>query len=58
VKHWDFLKKKYGVYSLSEAAKDFSIKYGQKKSRFYRFLAILAGRFSNLFGKKKKQPAV
>ncbi|GHV45344.1 hypothetical protein AGMMS49546_30920 [Spirochaetia bacterium] len=54
VKHWDFLKKKYGVYSLSEAARDFSIKYGQNKGRFYRILAMMAGRFGRLFGKKGK----
>jgi hypothetical protein len=44
VKHWDFLKKKYGVYSLAVAAGDFSRKYGQSKGRFFRFLALLAGR--------------
>ncbi|GHV91558.1 hypothetical protein AGMMS50268_20610 [Spirochaetia bacterium] len=54
VKHWDFLKKKYGVYSLSDAARDFSIKYGQNKGRFYRILAMMAGRFGRLFGKKGK----
>ncbi|GHV58059.1 transcriptional regulator [Spirochaetia bacterium] len=49
VKHWDFLKKKYGVYSLSDAAKDFSVKYGQNKGPFYRFIAMLAGRIGRLF---------
>jgi hypothetical protein len=30
VKHWDYLKRKYGVhYSISEAARDFCGKYGQ-----------------------------
>jgi hypothetical protein len=30
VKHWDFLKKKYGVhYSISCAAEDFAAKYGK-----------------------------
>jgi hypothetical protein len=48
VKHWDFLKKKYSVYSLPDAAKDFSIKYGQNQNRFFRFLAVLAGRISKL----------
>jgi hypothetical protein len=38
------LKKKYGGYSLAEAAGDFSRKYGQSKGRFFRFLALLAGR--------------
>jgi hypothetical protein len=46
VKHWDFLKKKYGVYSLSEAARDFSVKYGQNRSGLFRFLAKLAGRLA------------
>ncbi|GHV96741.1 hypothetical protein AGMMS50293_30610 [Spirochaetia bacterium] len=44
IKHWDFLKKKYGTYSLAEAAGDFSRKYGQSKGRFFRFLALLADR--------------
>jgi hypothetical protein len=47
VKHWDFLKKKYGVYSLAEAARDFSRKYGQRRGIF-RFLAFLIDR---LFGR-------
>jgi hypothetical protein len=44
VKHWDFLKKKYGGYSLAEAAGDFSKKYGQSRGRFFRLLALLADR--------------
>jgi hypothetical protein len=48
IKHWDFLKKKYGVYSLSDAARDFSVKYGQSQGRFFRFLAVLAGRIGRL----------
>jgi len=44
IKHWDFLKKKYGTYSLSNAAMDFSKKYGQDKGKFTRFIALLAGR--------------
>jgi hypothetical protein len=51
VKHWDFLKKKYGVYSLPEAARDFSIKYGQNRHGFFRLLAALAG-FIGKFTKK------
>ncbi|MDR1618358.1 MAG: transcriptional regulator [Treponema sp.] len=43
VKHWDFLKKKYGLsYSLSQAAGDFARKYGKSGGRFFRFLALLA----------------
>ncbi|MDR3193121.1 MAG: transcriptional regulator [Treponema sp.] len=48
VKHWDFLKKKYGAYSLSEAARDFSVKYGRSRGRFFRFLAILAERIGRI----------
>ena len=44
IKHWDFLKKKYGAYSLAKAAGDFSKKYGQSKGRFFRSLAMLAER--------------
>ena len=44
IKHWDFLKKKYGTYSLSKAAGDFTKKYGQDKGRFWRFLAMMVGR--------------
>jgi hypothetical protein len=44
IKHWDFLKKKYGAYSLAKAAGDFTQKYGQSRGRFFRFLAMLAGR--------------
>lgn len=33
VKHWDFLKKKYGGrFSVSDAARDFSVKYGKDRS--------------------------
>jgi hypothetical protein len=45
IKHWDFLKKKYGKYSLSKAAVDFSKKYGQDKGKLSRFISVLAGRF-------------
>jgi len=48
IKHWDFLKKKYGAYSLSKAAGDFSRKYGQSQGRFFRFLALLADRIFRL----------
>jgi len=49
IKHWDFLKKKYGGYSLDKAADDFSRKYGQSKGNFFRFLALLLNR---VFGRK------
>jgi hypothetical protein len=50
VRHWDFLKKKYGGSTLADAADDFSRKYGQsKKGDVFRFIALLADR---IFGKK------
>ena len=51
IKHWDFLKKKYGTYSLTLAARDFSKKYGQDKGKIWRFLALLADRIFRLGGK-------
>jgi len=50
VKHWDFLKKKYGTYSLNKAAGDFSMKYGQSQGKFLRFLWLLVDR---LFHRKR-----
>ena len=50
VKHWDFLKKKYGAYSMAEAARDFSRKYGQSKGKFFRSLALLVGRIFKIKG--------
>ncbi|MCL2804931.1 MAG: transcriptional regulator [Treponema sp.] len=50
IKHWDFLKKKYGTYSLSKAAMDFSKKYGQDKGKILRFLALLVGRIFKIKG--------
>jgi hypothetical protein len=49
VKHWDFLKKKYGGYPLKNAADDFSKKYGQNRGAFFRMIARLVHR---LFGKQ------
>ncbi|MDR3303454.1 MAG: transcriptional regulator [Treponema sp.] len=47
VKHWDFLKKKYGMdYAIDEAAKDFSVKYGKSQGRFFRFFSTF---FERLF---------
>ncbi|MDR0554153.1 MAG: transcriptional regulator [Treponema sp.] len=48
VKHWDFLKKKYGVYySISDAARDFSVKYGRRQGKFYRFIISFLDRLFN-----------
>jgi hypothetical protein len=44
VKHWDFLKKKYGGYSMADAADDFSRKYGQNKGKHFRFFPLLLDR--------------
>jgi hypothetical protein len=53
VKHWDFLKKKYGIYSLSGAARDFSDKYGRDTGKFRRFLSFMAEGFSSFFNHRK-----
>jgi hypothetical protein len=50
VKHWDFLKKKYGVYSLADAARDFSKKYGRSRGKTYRLLTFIIDRFFYWFG--------
>jgi len=49
VKHWDHLKESNGVhYSVAEASRDFSVKYGDSKGRVFRFLpALLAKLFKN-----------
>jgi len=52
IKHWDFLKKKYGAYSLSKAAGDFSRKYGQSQGSFFRFLSLLVERIFRLTGRR------
>ncbi|MCL2042560.1 MAG: transcriptional regulator [Treponema sp.] len=53
VKHWDFLKKKYGSYSFADAAGDFSRKYGQGQNnkKFFRFIAVL---LDKMFGKRNR----
>jgi len=48
IKHWDFLKKKYGTYSLAKAAGDFTKKYGQKQGKIWRFLTLLAEKIFHL----------
>jgi hypothetical protein len=56
IKHWDFLKKKYGTYSLAKAAGDFSRKYGQSNGRLPRLLAMLIGRiFQKSISRFKKE---
>jgi hypothetical protein len=50
VKHWDFLKKKYGLgFSLRDAARDFSQKYGAAHKGPLGFLARLIDRLIELF---------
>ena len=45
VQHWDSLKKENGVhYPATEAARDFSMKYGIRKGKIFRFLAALAAK--------------
>jgi hypothetical protein len=53
VKHWDFLKKKYGLgFSLRDAARDFSQKYGAAQKGPLGFLARLIDRLIKKGGKK------
>lgn len=41
VKHWDFLKKKYGIhYSMSDAARDFTRKYGKERVSLWAYFKI------------------
>ena len=54
VKHWDFLKRKYRGYSLSDAAGDFSRKYGKSGGRFFRFVAMLLERIFGRHGNVRK----
>jgi len=44
IKHWDFLKKRYGTYPLAKAAGDFTKKYGQDKGKSLRFLSLFMSR--------------
>ena len=46
VKHWDYLKKEYGSYSLADAAGDFSRKYGNSRGKFLRYMALLADKLA------------
>ena len=49
IKHWDDLKHKYGIaYSLDEAAKDFTAKYGVTKKEYIKLF------FKNFFHIKTK----
>ena len=49
VKHWDYLKKENGVhYSVADAARDFSAKYGNSKGRFFRLLAAILAKIFRL----------
>jgi hypothetical protein len=51
VKHWDFLKKKYGVlYSIKDAARDFATKYGKDDCPFP--LSLLYSFFNRITRKK------
>ena len=46
VQHWHYLKKENGIhFSVTEAARDFSLKFGNSKGRFFRLLAAVLARF-------------
>jgi hypothetical protein len=54
VKHWDFLKKKYGFgFLLRDAARDFSQKYGAPHKGPLAFLARLIDRLVDKKGEKQ-----
>jgi hypothetical protein len=54
VKHWDFLKQKYGAFSLEDAANDFREKHGEMKGKVLPFIIFVAERLLNrLKGHKK-----
>ncbi|MDR2499580.1 MAG: transcriptional regulator [Treponema sp.] len=45
VKHWDILKRKYGVhYAIADAVRDFCVKYGKAKGFFFPKAARLLNR--------------
>jgi hypothetical protein len=59
--HWDVLKKKYGVYSLAGAARDFSARYGGRYGGRHGtpgggFLSALTALAGTLFRAKKRPP--
>ncbi|MDR0585702.1 MAG: transcriptional regulator [Treponema sp.] len=48
VKHWDLLKKKYGIhYSILDAVRDFGTKYGRRN-----FSALILSLAKGIFGKR------
>jgi hypothetical protein len=48
VKHWDFLKKKYGtLYPIPDAARDFSQKYGKSRFKLGQFIIALFRKLKN-----------
>ena len=51
VQHWDYLKKENGVnFPVTEAVRDYSLKYGKNRGRVFRFLAAF---FAKLFRLKR-----
>jgi hypothetical protein len=49
VKHWHYLKKENGIhFSVADAARDFSEKYGNSKGRFFRLIAAIIARVFKL----------
>jgi len=51
MRHWDYLKSKYGTYSLEDAVGDYFRTHGNGLGKFFRGLVMLVGR---LFAKKKR----
>jgi hypothetical protein len=55
VKHWDTLKKKYGFYSASDAARDFTRRYGKDDAGFIPKAASLLSRILDKLTRKKSK---
>jgi hypothetical protein len=57
VKHWDYLKKKYGVhYTVADAARDFCTRYGKTKGKFLPFVVRILNRFAGQASAKLNRP--
>ncbi|MDR2049443.1 MAG: transcriptional regulator [Treponema sp.] len=53
VKHWDLLKKKYGIhYTILDAARDFGTRYGRRDGR-RNLSALILSLVKGIFGKRR-----
>ncbi|GHU59749.1 hypothetical protein FACS189444_5620 [Spirochaetia bacterium] len=57
VKHWDYLKKKYGVhYTVADAARDFCTRYGKTTGKFIPLIVRILNRFVGRSPAKSTRP--